>query len=87
MMNEMTNVISTFLTEGQSTEINSGSIRVTYEKKNASDIQPEVNYNGSRIKIPPICELIGGDCSNRVIVQQVTADQLIFENNRFKFWT
>jgi hypothetical protein len=71
MMKDLTDVISTFLGEGQSTEINSGSIAVTYEKKNASDIKPEIDYNGSKIKIPPICELIGGDCSNRVIVQQV----------------
>jgi len=73
MIKEMTNVISTFLGEGQSTEINSGSIRVTYEKKNASNIQPEIDYGGSKIKIPPICDLIGGDCSNKVIVQQVIA--------------
>jgi len=71
MMKDLTDVISTFLGEGQSTEINSGSIRVTYEKKNATDIKPEIDYNGSKIKIPPICELIGSNCSNRVIVQQV----------------
>jgi hypothetical protein len=71
MINDLTEVITSFLGEGQSTDINSGSIKVNFEKKNASQIQPEVDYDGGKIKIPPVCELIGGDCSNRVIVQQV----------------
>jgi hypothetical protein len=67
----LTDVITSFLGEGQSTEINSGSIKVAFEKRNASEIQPEVDYGGGKIKIPSVCELLGGDCSNRVIVQQV----------------
>ncbi len=72
MIKDLTDVITSFLAEGQSTEINSGSIKVAFEKKNASEIKPELDYGGGKIKMPPVCELIGGDCSNRVIVQQVT---------------
>jgi hypothetical protein len=71
MITELTDVLTEFLGEGQSTEINSKSMHITFEKKNASQIQPMLDYGGGQIIIPPVCQLIGGDCSNRVITQQV----------------
>jgi hypothetical protein len=74
MINNLTEVFSNFLGEDQSTEIKTGSIKLTFTKTNASQVSPEFDYNGSKIKMPSICDLItegNGDCSKRMIVQQV----------------
>jgi len=74
MIKNLTEVFSNFLGEDQSTEIKTGSIKLTFKKTNASEISPEFDYNGSKIKMPLICDMITnekGNCSKRMIVQQV----------------
>ena len=71
LLKNLTDVVSDFLGENQATEVKTDSIQVSFKKVNISLLEGEMKQNDSSIKIPPICELIGGDCSNRVIVQQV----------------
>ncbi len=71
LIKNLTEIVSDFLGENQATEVKTDSVQVSFKKANISSFKGEIRHNDSLIKIPPICELVGGDCSNRVIVQQV----------------
>jgi len=74
MINNLTEIFSNFLGEDQSTEIKTGSIELIFKKTNASEVEPELDFKGSKIKIPSLCDMIVDadvNCSKRMIVQQV----------------
>jgi hypothetical protein len=78
-------VISTFLGEAQSTEINSALIKMIFKKSNTTELANEIKSHDSLIKIDSICEILNyasEECSNKVIVQQV--NKCLKINNRLK---
>jgi hypothetical protein len=68
-------VIASYLGEDQSTEINSALITMKFKKSNTTEILNEIKSYDSLIKIDSICDILNyasEECSQRIIVQQVT---------------
>ncbi len=74
-MDQLTKVIASYLGEDQSTEINSALITMKFKKSNTTEILNEIKSYDSLIKIDSICDILNyasEECSQRIIVQQVT---------------
>ena len=70
----MTKMITNHLSMDQSTEINTQSIRLNYQKSNASSVQDLLSLQDSQINLPSMCDLLAnsaGDCGDKVVIQKV----------------
>ena len=74
MIDNITSLISDYLTLNESTEINSLNMYVNYEKNNVSALKTLINIQDGQVNLPSFCELLANvpntDCQNKIITQK-----------------
>jgi len=79
MIDNLTMIISQYLSVGQESNIKTASIEVNYKRANASEINNQVNMEGNEIKMPLICDILKDsedpNCERKIVTQQVINKQ------------
>lgn len=82
MINNLTTMISQHLSVGQESKIKTASIEVNFKRTNASDLNNQLNLDGSEIKMPSVCDVLktptDSNCEGKVVTQQVTNFQNLY---------
>jgi hypothetical protein len=85
IMNDLTSIISDHLVVSQSTQIQTQSLQATYVKDYAARFVSSFSLHDCEINIPDLCDLaaIGNDCSQTILMQQVSDGKNPFFSNLF----
>jgi hypothetical protein len=75
MIDNLTQIISRHLSVGKESKIKTNSIEVEYKRSNALNLSNQLDLDGSKIQMPPVCDILKSDtspsCEGKIVTRQV----------------